>query len=56
MVIKQCRRIGKYNEDRKRPITIEFQLKDDMDYVLSNKSWQKTPQTTKVDVKWMEVP
>ena len=39
MAIKKCRRIGKFTEDRDRPISVEFQLKEDMDYVLSNKSW-----------------
>ena len=37
--IKRCRRIGKYSEERDRPISIKFQLKEDMDYVLTNKSW-----------------
>ena len=36
--IKRCRRLGKYSEERDRPISVEFQLKEDMDYVLSNKA------------------
>ena len=37
--IKQCRRIGKFTEGRDRPICVEFQLREDMDYILSNKAW-----------------
>ena len=37
MVIKHCKRLGRYQESKSRAISAEFQLKDDVDYILENK-------------------
>ena len=36
--IKRCRRIGRFNKERSRPISIEFLLKSDADYILENRN------------------
>ena len=36
--IKQCKRLGKYSEGMTRPISVEFSLKEDVDYLLENRS------------------
>ena len=36
--IKRCKRIGRYSEERSRPVSVEFLLKSDADYVLENRN------------------
>ena len=36
--IRSCRRIGRYNKDRSRPISVEFLRKEDTDFIFTNKS------------------
>ena len=36
--IRRCRRIGRFNEERSRPISVEFVLKSDADYILENRN------------------
>ena len=36
--IKRCRRIGRFNEERSRPISVEFLLKSNADYILENRN------------------
>ena len=36
MVLVKCKRIGKYRRDWPRPISIEFQYNQDVEYILSN--------------------
>ena len=36
--IRSCKRIGKYVRGRARPISVEFLCKDDVDFILSNKT------------------
>ena len=37
MIIKQCKRLGRYQETKARAISVEFQLKQDVNYILENK-------------------
>ena len=39
MVLVRCKRIGKYRRDWPRPISIEFQYNQDVDYILSNRRY-----------------
>ena len=36
--IKQCKRLGKYEDGKTRPISVEFTLKEDANYLLENRS------------------
>ena len=36
--IRSCKRVGRYVKDRARPISAEFVRKDDVDFILSNKT------------------
>ena len=36
--IRSCRRLGRYVQGKARPISAEFVRKDDVDYILSNKT------------------
>ena len=36
--IRRCRRLGKYNKDRARPISVDFLRKDDTDFIMDNKA------------------
>ena len=38
MGIRCCRRLGRYNKDKSRPLSVEFASKEDVDFILSNKS------------------
>ena len=35
--IRNCKRLGKYNKERPRPLSVELLRKEDMEYILSNK-------------------
>ena len=37
MLIKRCKQLGRYQENKSRAISVEFQLKQDADYVIENK-------------------
>ena len=37
MLIKRCKRLGRFQENKSRVISVEFQLKQDADYVIENK-------------------
>ena len=37
MIIKQCKRLGRYQESKSHAISAEFHLKEDVDYILENK-------------------
>ena len=37
MLIKCCKRLGRFQENESRVISVEFQLKQDADYVIENK-------------------
>ena len=39
MEIKQCKRIGRYNRQRARPISVELKYKEDVKYIMDNKSY-----------------
>ena len=39
MEIKRCRRIGRYNRQRARPLSVEFKYKEDTKYIMENKSY-----------------
>ena len=39
MEIRKCKRIGKFNQERSRPISVEFLSRQDLTYVLTNRSW-----------------
>ena len=39
MEIRQAKRIGKYNNNYDRPISVEFTLKCDANYIIENKSY-----------------
>ena len=36
--IRSCKRLGRYSQGKSRPISAEFVRKDDVDYILSNKT------------------
>ena len=36
--IRVCKRMGRYNKDRSRPLSVEFVSKEDVDYIHANKS------------------
>ena len=36
--IRNCKRLGRYSKDRARPISAEFVRKEDVEYILSNKT------------------
>ena len=36
MIIVKCKRIGRFHRDRSRPISIEFQYNQGLEYILSN--------------------
>ena len=36
--IRCCKRLGKYNKDRSRPLSVELLRKEDMEYILMNKT------------------
>ena len=36
--IRSCKRLGKYNKDRSRPLSVELLRKEDMEYILTNKT------------------
>ena len=38
MGIRRCKRIGKYEEDKCRPLSVEFSLKQDVEYLFENKN------------------
>ena len=37
MLIKCCKRLGRFQENKSRAISVEFQLKQDADYMIENK-------------------
>ena len=39
MEIKRYRRIGRYNRQRARPLSVEFKYKEDIKYIMDNKSY-----------------
>ena len=39
MEIRKCQRVGKFNQERSRPISVEFLSRQDSTYVLTNRSW-----------------
>ena len=39
MEIRKCKRIGKFNQDRSRPLSVEFLSRQDCTYILTNRSW-----------------
>ena len=39
MVLVKCKRVGKYRRDWPRPISIEFQYNQDVEYILSNRRY-----------------
>ena len=39
MDIRKCKRIGKFNQDRSRPLSVEFLSRQDCMYILTNRSW-----------------
>ena len=38
MQIRCCKRLGRYNKDRARPLSVEFVSKEDVNFIMSNKS------------------
>ena len=42
MNIRCCKRLGRYNKDRSRPLSVEFVSKEDVNFILSNKSNLRT--------------
>ena len=38
MNIRACKRLGRYNKDRPRPLSVEFVSKEDVEFILANKS------------------
>ena len=40
--IRVCKRLGRYDKDRSRPLSVEFVSREDVDYILSNKSGLRT--------------
>ena len=42
MEIRRARRLGKYNENYDRPISVEFTLKCDADYIMDNRRYLET--------------
>ena len=40
--IRACKRMGRYNKDRSRPLSVEFVSREDVDYILANKSNLRT--------------
>ena len=38
MSIRVCKRLGRYNKERPRPLSVEFVSKEDIDFILANKS------------------
>ena len=39
MDIRKCKRIGKFNQERSRPLSVEFLSRQDCTYILTNRSW-----------------
>ena len=39
MEIRKCQRIGKFNQERSRPLSVEFLSRQDSTYVLANRTW-----------------
>ena len=39
MEIKRCKRIGRYSAQRARPISVELKYKEDVKYIMENKSY-----------------
>ena len=39
MVIKRCKRIGRFSRTRARPITVEFLQCQDVEYILETKNF-----------------
>ena len=37
MLIKRCKWLGRFQENKSRAVSVEFQLKQDADYVIENK-------------------
>ena len=37
IVIKSCRRLGRFNKNRTRPVSVEFQHKEDTDFIIENR-------------------
>ena len=37
MLIKHCKRLGRFQDNKSRAISVEFQLKQDADYEIENK-------------------
>ena len=38
MSIRSCKRLGRYNKERPRPLSVEFVSKEDTEFILANKS------------------
>ena len=38
MKIRCCKRVGRYNKDKSRPLSVEFVSKEDVNFILANKS------------------
>ena len=39
MEIRHCKPIGRFNRQRARPISVEFKYKEDVKYIMDNKSY-----------------
>ena len=39
MSIRRCKRLGRFNKQKARPISIEFDYKEDVEYILENKGY-----------------
>ena len=39
MTIRRCKRLGRYNKQRARAVSIEFDYKEDVEYILENKGY-----------------
>ena len=37
MLIKRCKRLGRFQDNKSRAVSVEFQLKQDANYVMENK-------------------
>ena len=37
IVIKSCKRLGRFNKNRTRPVSVEFQHKEDTDFIMDNR-------------------
>ena len=37
IVIKSCKRLGRFNKNRTRPVSVEFQHKEDTDFIIDNR-------------------